>query len=76
MAKPIKYTATTPDGTIVTRNSHRTYSHAVLVQNSKGWGAFSWAIRVDLAQKKVQECARSWPGCQVAVVAIEIEGAK
>ena len=76
MAKPIKYTATAPDGTVATRNSHRTYSHAVMVETPKGWDAYSWAGRVDLAHNKTSECARAWKGCQIVVVAVEIEGAK
>lgn len=71
MAKPIKYTATAPDGTIHTRNSHRTYSHAVLVKDGNGWGAYSWAGRPDLAQKKVQEANR-YREKETVVVAVEV----
>lgn len=72
MAKPIKYTATAPDGTISTRQSHRAYSHAVLVRTGKGWGASNWAGRLDLAQNKVGEVSRQSHVLETAIVAVEV----
>lgn len=71
MAKPIQYTATAPDGTLHTRKSPRTYTHAVLVKDGRGWGAYSWAGRPDLAQKKLAEARRYWPGAEVTLATAE-----
>ena len=57
-----KLTAITPDGKILTRTTHREYSHMVAIQNTKkhffyplGWSSWSWSSRLDLAEKKVQD---------------------
>lgn len=54
--KPTHYTATAPDGTIFSRKSPRTYTHAVLssyrtAEGAIAWSVDGWAGRPDLAQK-------------------------
>lgn len=46
------YVATAPDGSEHTRNTDRTYTHAVLVEGKDGWGAVGFCGRPDLAEKK------------------------
>lgn len=71
MAKPITYTATHA-GQTFTRNSHRTYTHAVVIADSKP-GVFSWAGRADLAEKKAAEARRTYPADQVVIVPVVIQ---
>lgn len=59
MAKPTTYTAT-HDGQTVSRKSHRTYTHAVLVVHDGKVGAFSWVGRPDLVAAKVSEARKAW----------------
>lgn len=49
------YAATAPDGSQHTRTSHRSYTHAVLLEGDEGWGAVGFCGRADLAQKKQGE---------------------
>lgn len=46
-----KLTATTPDGTIITRTTEKPYRYAVAFQRGSRWDA-SWATTLYLAQKK------------------------
>ncbi len=46
------YVATAPDGSEHTRKTERTYTHAVLFEGKKGWGAVGFCGRPDLAEKK------------------------
>jgi hypothetical protein len=53
MARTAKLRAIAPDGTVLTRRTHRTYTHAIAVNTSNGWRAIYWCGRPDLAQKKL-----------------------
>lgn len=55
-----QYIATAPDGTVVKRSSARTYTHVVLVRDSGGWGALSWAGSFALAEKKLKSESVYW----------------
>lgn len=46
------YVVTAPDGSQHTRKTHRTYTHAVLLDGKEGWGAVGFCGRPDLAEKK------------------------
>lgn len=46
------YVAVAPDGTELTRKTHRVYTHAVLTEGSDGWSAAGFCGRLDLAEKK------------------------
>jgi hypothetical protein len=61
MTTKTTFIATAPDGTVIKRTSlTRTYTHAVLVQTTRGglhWGQISFNSREDLARKE----AAKWP---------------
>lgn len=59
------------DGSIHTRKTDRTYSHAVLVQDDKEWSATNFCGRLDLAQKKATEQSDHFKA--VAVVPVSTE---
>ena len=46
------YVATAPDGSQHTRNTERTYTHAVLLEGEEGWCTVGFCGRPDLAEKK------------------------
>lgn len=68
MPKPIAYSAT-HDGQTVTRKSHRTYTHVVLVVSDGTVGAYSWVGRPDLVAGKVSEARKAWGDRGQVVVA-------
>ena len=53
------YAATAPDGSLHTRTTHRSYTHAVLLEDNgpegPAWTAVGFCGRADLAQKKQGE---------------------
>lgn len=52
--KTTKLWVTTPDGTVLSRKTHRTYTHAVCVKRTYlngTWRAIHWCGRRDLADK-------------------------
>lgn len=52
MSKTRKLYAVAPDGTILTRTTHRDYSHAVLCPDRDGsWAVYAFSGRFDLAYK-------------------------
>lgn len=61
------FSATLPDGTVVTRKSAtKAYTHCLAIQWSDGrWVADSWASRLELAQK---QAARFHPSRTVQIV--------
>ena len=52
MTTKTTFAATAPDGTQHTRKTHRTYTHAVLLEGDSGWDAVGFCGRPDLAEKK------------------------
>jgi len=54
MAKKIKYTATLADGTVLTRSTERTYSHAWAIFFEGRLIESGFSARLDLAQKAAQ----------------------
>lgn len=70
MPKPITYSAT-HNGQTVTRKSHRTYTHAVLVESEGTVGAWGWVGRPDLVAAKVNEASKAYAG-RGKVVAVPV----
>jgi hypothetical protein len=68
MAKPYTYTATLPCGTVVRRNSHRTYTHIAAVRTQgayaqrDGWGQIGFAGTEALARRN----AATWQAKGIA----------
>jgi hypothetical protein len=69
------YTVTAPDGSVHKRTTHRTYTHAVLVDVSAdlpagmhGWGVWGWAGRLGLAHKTAKTARKVWATVQVVPV--------
>lgn len=54
--KPKKYSATLPDGRVVTRKSPRTYTHAIAapMKDGTGWWVEGWAGSESLAAARVR----------------------
>jgi hypothetical protein len=67
------FTATAPDGTLISRNSVRDYTHAVLVCDGTRWDIRNWCGSLALAQAQVQQAQQAQlRGCydQVALVPV------
>ena len=65
-----------PDGTVLTRTTHRDYSHMVAIvsdhrQEKEGWSSWSWAGREDLAQNKLNEAKKL--GYEAVIIPVEQE---
>ena len=57
-----KLIAIAPDGSEVSRRTHRSYSHVVVFKRpGLDWEAYSWSSRLDLAEKNVNK-VRNWLG--------------
>jgi hypothetical protein len=57
MAKKTKYTATLADGTILTRSTERTYTHAwAIIWDGKELGCTGFSGTRELAEKAAQAC--------------------
>jgi hypothetical protein len=69
--------AIAPDGTVVTRRTHRDYAYAVLVGPSAGrpgWGAWSFNARRDLAEREYRKAREAWAEeAEVVLVPVEEE---
>lgn len=67
------YVATAPDGTRVTRSTHREYAFAVLVgpsDRSPKWGAWSFSSRRELAERELVKARAAWANeAEVVLVA-------
>lgn len=61
MAKNSKLTVIAPDGSIVSRRTHRVYTHAILAFGSGPWSACTWCGRPDLAQKELVKWKQRYP---------------
>jgi hypothetical protein len=60
MAKKTKYTATLADGTVLTRSTERTYSHAwAIIWDGKELGCTGFSGTRELAEKAAQACMPS-----------------
>jgi hypothetical protein len=66
-----KLKAIAPDGTVLTRTTHRDYSHMVAVFDCviEGWSSWSWSGRQGLAQNKLNEAERL--GYKAAIIPVE-----
>lgn len=58
---------TIPNGSIATRRTERTYSHAVAVEWADGWKVEHWCGRLDLALKQ----AARYSGCNVHLIPVD-----
>lgn len=58
-----------------TRTSHRTYTHAVIVDGigSGEPGTYSWAGSLKLAEAKAREASRSYPGAKIEIVEVTVQ---
>jgi hypothetical protein len=55
-------TAVLPDGRVVTRKSERVYPFLVAANtDERGWGAWSWSTRRELANKALLDAKRRVP---------------
>jgi len=68
-----RLSAVCPDGSIVSRLTHRDYSHVVVfkLEAREHWEAYAWSSRLDLAEKKVNEVG-NWLDKGWAYVGIKI----
>ncbi len=55
------YEITLPDGSARTRNSARTYTHAVVAQGDHGWGLVAFCGSLALAEKRIADWQRCVP---------------
>lgn len=58
MSTKATLTVTLPDGTVATRTTARTYTHAVITSADGYWGVIAWCGRYDLAQKQLEHFTR------------------
>lgn len=73
MTTKTTYVATAPDGTEITRTStSRTYTHAVLARDERGWGRISFNGSEGLALKEAEKWRGRFP--DLAVVEVWIAG--
>lgn len=72
----ITYKAVAPDGSVHTRKTERTYTHAIATsKDGETWGVISWCGRPDLAEKEFRRIdAGYWreynPDGQVKIVEV------
>ena len=68
------YRVTAPDGTVLTRTTRRTYSHAVLCfglnprTNVEDWGIWGFVGRLELANRTAEQARKVWDTVRVVAV--------